>query len=281
MRDVSRRDFLGVAIAAGVRLRHQTGEKVSFYLGGRLLFEYRYDPSRPKTYVHPLCAPDGSEITLDGPADHVHHRGLMLAWSDVNGFDFWGEVNPGPHGRIVHRRFQRIGGRQVVAINHWIAEQKVLLVERRIIRALDAGWLEWESELRPAAGPVTLAADKHVYNGLGIRFAHDLDRGSVLNANGTADIKRANGEAAVWCAYYGSAGAAIFDHPSNPRHPTPFFVMNEPFGYLSAAPTFREPLRLEPGGALRLRYAVVAFAGAPQNLDKLYESWASRSERSA
>jgi hypothetical protein len=24
---------------------------------------------------------DGTPVTLDGPEDHVHHRGLMVAWS--------------------------------------------------------------------------------------------------------------------------------------------------------------------------------------------------------
>ncbi|MEK7406247.1 MAG: PmoA family protein [Acidobacteriota bacterium] len=280
MANVSRREFLAAAAAARLRLDHVKGEKVSFRHGERLLFEYRYAASRPKTYVHPLCAPDGSAITLDGPADHVHHRGVMLAWSDVNGFDFWGEVNPGAHGQMVHQRFERIGDRHVTAINHWIAEGKVLLIERQTVRALDPGWLEWESELKPARERVTLSAEKHVYNGLGVRFAHSLDRGGVLNARGTTDIKQANGEAAAWCAYHGPGprghpGGAIFDHPKNPRHPTPFFVMNEPYGYLSAAPTFREPFRLEPGQSLRLRYAVVAFTGAPGQLDRLYSKWAS------
>lgn len=73
-----------------------------------------------------------------------------------------------------------------------------------------------------------------------------------------------------------AGGAGIFDHPKKPRHPTPFFVMNQPFGYLSAAPTFPEPFRLAPGQSLRLRYAVIVFTGAPgrEQFNRLSPQWA-------
>lgn len=273
----------GLALAA----RHPAivdskGRKLSFFDGERLLFEYQYSTDRPKPYVHPLYAPDGSSITLDSPKDHPHHRGLMIGWNDINGFQFWGEGAPN-QGMIVHQRFENIREKppaSVTAVNHWIAGDNVLLVERRTVRALalasDCVAVEWESELAPHGQMVTLSAAKHPYDGLGLRFIAAMDKGKVLNAKGTAEIERADGEEADWCAYYGgSYGCAIFDHPSNPRHPTAFFVMNQPFGYLSAAPTFREPFRLNAGEALRLRYAVVSFLGAPERdrLDKLYKKW--------
>ncbi len=290
---ISRRGLLTAATLAPlwaappVRLVDHEGEKVSFLAGERLLFEYRYSASRPKTYVHPFCAPDGSAISVDSPPDHVHHRGLMLAWSVVNGFDFWGEVNPAPHGQIIHQRFEPFHRTMPVgltSIEHWIADGKLLLVERRTIRvpkvAPDAVWLDWTTELTPAADPVMVAAGKHVYDGLGIRFVSTMDGGGVLNAEGTTTIKAANGERAAWCAYHGmlnqrDAGVAIFDHPGNPRHPTPFFVMNHPFGYLSAAPTFRKPFPLKRGQRLRLRYAVVSSFGKPEaeRLEKMYREW--------
>jgi hypothetical protein len=277
---ISRRSVLAAAAGpwrpAAIEAVEGPGEKVSFRRGIRLLWEYRFSAALPKPYVHPLCAPDGRAVTLDSPPDHVHHRGLMLAWSDVNGFDFWGEVNPGRHGRIVQRGrpvLRRKGPPAVMALNHWVAEGRLLLAERRSLRAIapapEAVWVEWESELRAAAEPVTLSAAGHVYNGLGIRFGREMDGGRVLNARGTTQIQQADGEPSEWCAYWGGApeavyGVAIFDHPENPRYPTPFFVMRAPFGYLSAAPTYREPFRLRPGEALRLRWAVAVFAGPPE-----------------
>jgi len=286
---MTRRELLAAALApAGphIQVTHAAGVKVSFHAGQRLLFEYRYAPSRPKPYVHPFCAPDGTPLTIDSPADHVHHRGLMLAWSNVAGFDFWGETNPGAHGQIIHQRFEQAPSAEgLAAINRWAAEGKPLLEERRQVRPLQPGpdfeGLEWTSALRAAGDPVTLDASKHVYNGLGIRFVRSMDLGMVLNARGTRTIEQANGEDAAWCCYYGglkdrhTAGVAILNHPSNPRHPAPFFVMNKPFGYLAAAPTFREPFRLMRERALVLRWAVVSFLGepSPERLAALYRKW--------
>jgi len=275
------------------RIFDSSPEKVVFARGDRTLFEYRYAANRPKTYVHPLYAPNGAPISQDSPADHVHHRGLMLAWSNIKGFDFWGEVNPDvPHGRIVHRQFEKLGfGRahtpEFIAVNHWIADGNVLVVERRTLRAPDldrtATWLEWESELRAGDAPVTLSAEGHPYDGLGIRFIASMDKGTVLNSNGTATIEAANGEPACWCAYTGSLGSgsctvAIFNAPANPRHPSPFFVMNTPFGYLSAAPTFKQPFELPKNQALRLKYAVAVWNGQADRrvLDKSYRRWSGK-----
>lgn len=283
----------GRAASRRTRATDYPGEKVIFSRGDRKLFEYRYSADRPKTYVHPLYAPNGAPVTQDSPADHVHHRGLMLAWSDIKGFDFWGEVNPdAPHGRIVHQKFKRrfngSGDKpEFVEVNHWTADGKVLLVEQRTIRAPNvdgnATWLQWESELRVTGEPVELSAKGHPYDGLGIRFVASMDRGGALNSNGTSRIEAANGEPACWCAYTGALGSgpctvAIFDAPDNPRHPAPFFVMNTPFGYLSAAPTFRQPFDLGKGQTIRLRYGVAVWNGPAERttLDKAYEDWSGK-----
>jgi hypothetical protein len=271
-------------------LKHTKGEKISFSAAGRLLFESRYTPARPKTYVHPFCAPDGSPLTLDGPADHIHHRGVTIGWSNVNGYEFFGEDNPGlPKGRIVHQRFEKMAETPyptVTAINHWVGGDEVFVIERRTIAApAQVGgmvWMLWDSELRAAKAGTVLRTDKAVYNGLGIRLIHEMDGGRVLNSDGRDSVASANGQRAAWAAYSGAlpsggtAGIALFDHPSNPRHPTPFFVMNR-FGYISAAPTFYEPLPLEESKPLQFRFAVVGFLGEArrENLDRWFRSWAS------
>ena len=51
----------------------------------------------------------------------------MVAWSALDGIDFWGEVNPAPHGQIVHQRFERLREKppvEIIALNHWLAEGK-------------------------------------------------------------------------------------------------------------------------------------------------------------
>lgn len=272
--------------ADGLRVADTKGEKVAVTHGGKTLLEYQYSASRPKSYVHPLCLTDGQPVTLDGPEDHVHHRGLMVAWSEVNGIDFWGEVNPARHGQIVHQRFERLlekPAADIVSINHWIAEGKLLLTERRTVRVppplAEGVWLDWITELTAANEPVKLAAGDHVYNGLGIRFAPRMDGGNVLNSNDTNSIDKVNGEKAVWCAYHGAgAGVAFFDHAGNPRHPNPFFVMNKAFGYMSAAPTFYKPFDLAPGQSIRFHWGVLAFRGRIKSdvLQRRFADWSKK-----
>jgi len=275
----------------GLRITQMDGERAVFAFGDIPLLEYRYAGRLPKPYVHPFYAPNGAALTLDSPFDHKHHRGVMIGWTDINGYDFWGEPEStrGPHGVVAHKRVESVRGGELTAIEHWEAGGQLLLVERRTLRAHAPGkeirTLDWESELRPGRLAVTLKAHKLQFDGLGIRFARKMDGGETLNSEGTRLLKQVNGQPAFWCAYCGeweSGGAgsvAIFDHPSNPRHPTPFFVMNQPFGYLSAAPTFHAPLALSPGQMLSFRYRVVALTGRPNKarLDRLYQAWKSTS----
>jgi hypothetical protein len=143
--------------------------------------------------------------------------------------------------------------------------------------------MQWESELQASRPGIVLRANKAVYNGLGIRVVRSMDGGRVLNSAGADTVADVNGQAASWAAYSGAlqsgatAGLVIFDHPSNPRYPTPFFVMNKAFGYISAAPTFREPLPLDASKAVRLRFAVVSFMGDARRgeIDGWFKSWSA------
>ncbi len=284
---LSRRSYLLMGAAAVSRpplaARDEEDSGIRFLSGSRPLFTYRYSATRPKPYVHPLFAPDGLPVTQDGPRDHVHHRGLMLAWSGVDGIDFWGETNPARHGREVHVRFAKRSKTSLTSLIHWNAEGRLLLVESRTITAPqqppDLTLLDWDSTLK-APQAVRLGTDGHIYDGLGLRVAGSMDFGEVLNSNGTTTIQQANGEPAAWCAYSGklgtgTAGIAIFDHPGNPRHPSPFFVMNDKFGYMSAAPTFREDFHLSKGQELHFRWRVAVWNGTKrrEEIARLYKTW--------
>lgn len=43
------------------------------------------DPSEPGrlNYIHPLYAPDGTLLTEDRPADHLHQRGVFWSWHQI------------------------------------------------------------------------------------------------------------------------------------------------------------------------------------------------------
>ncbi len=85
----------------------------------------------------------------------------------------------------------------------------------------------------------------------------------------------------AWCAFHGPTAegpvtVAVFDHPSNPRHPATHFMMPAPFAYLSATLNlWKQPLRVQAGAPLRLCYGVAIWDGevSADQVEQLYRRW--------
>ena len=69
-------------------------------------------------------------------------------------------------------------------------------------------------------------------------------------------------------------GLTLFDHPSNPNHPSVFHVRND--GWMGASLTHDAPLTLERGESLRLRYGILVHEGVPERqvLDAVWQEFA-------
>ncbi len=85
---------------------------------------------------------------------------------------------------------------------------------------------------------------------------------------------------ARWMAYASQAGdkpvtVAIFDAPTNPRHPNKIFTMR-PFAYLSATlDVARQPLTVKNDAPLTLRWGAAAWDGRvdAEAVEKVYQAW--------
>ncbi|MBI2497331.1 MAG: PmoA family protein [Opitutae bacterium] len=107
------------------------------------------------------------------------------------------------------------------------------------------------------------------YAGLSFRGDRFLDAVTVRTSTGRTDLD-AQRLPAQWAALTGTvdgrpAGIALFDHPSNPRHPTPwYFVLKKsrggaphsPFWFVNAAFLNNQPFTLAPGQPLVRRHLV-------------------------
>jgi len=203
--------------------------------------------------------------------DHPHHRSLWFAHGAVNGQDFWTERKTS--GRIAHRGFAEIlSGTQsgvIRTLNDWVsAEGKTVCTDEEMIKFYapkdEAIILDYEITLRASNGEVTLGDTKE--GTFAIRLAESMralkplvkgekakpGEGHIVLSTGVRDdgasaaaAKDAKKEAvtwgkrAAWCDYYGPVGTnivgvAIFDHPSNPRHPTWWHVRD--YGLFAANP---------------------------------------------
>ncbi len=261
-------------------------QDVTVRQGQKLLVRYRYAGVPKKPYVAEMASPGGVNVLRDAPADHLHHHGLMFAWS-VDGVNFWEEASP-QAGSQIHRqwtdlRIDSTGGAERAVLQEQLvwetADGDALLQERRTLTIAAAAegrptMLIWQADFTPgddAVAAVTIAGAK--YNGLGARLIKPMDapEGLHFNATGGTKVAGTNGRRASWSAYTAPIGpdkqatVAMFDAPTNPRHPCEWFTMGEkpPFAYLSATlGVGTKPLKLELGKTISVRFGVVVFDGA-------------------
>jgi hypothetical protein len=264
-------------------------------IGHRPIMQYRYDCVPYKPYVRELFTPAGVQVLRDAPADHWHHHGVMFAIG-VNNVSFWTEWRA--KGRQVQRsldgpQLEQRDGLAVATIKQgldWLVseEERPVLAERRELSVyagagLDATLLTWRSELTTPREQVTLGGSH--YYGLGLRFAQRFDRiGRIVNATDEkGELVRGDERLfrVPWSAYVVAKGerpitVAMFDHPSNPRHPAVMFTMTRPFAFLSATLNlWRDPLVLKRDQKLTLTYGVAAWDGAVEKatIAMLYDRW--------
>ncbi|HEX6971111.1 MAG TPA: DUF6807 family protein, partial [Limnochordia bacterium] len=199
----------------------------------------------------------------------------------------WDALTLGPDGALLQERLTW----HDVRGEPWIEERRTLRVHEP--ESDDELLLTVTTELAalPGRGPFRFTSpmiegrpDPSGYSGLALRLARAMTGGRIVNAAGTSGPE-AMGQRAAWLHYAakldGSAklcGAAVFDHPDNPRHPSPFFVRATPFGMINPAFCWDEPYELREGAPLRLTYGVWVHAGeaGPERVADVYARWVGR-----
>jgi|GEM_PF-216356 len=242
---------------------------------GKPAAEYHAECAPFKPYVAQLYSPSGVGVLRDNVADHLHHHGLMFALG-VNGVDFWSEKPT--CGKQVERQLETSDKSLTQYLDWTSPDGKVLMIEERIVKAHQGPvtLLTWRSRLS-SKDEVALTGSH--YFGLGMRFVTEMDKiAQFMNsANATGDVVRRSERltSAKWnaCIAHGVT-VALFDHPSNLRHPSRMFTMNAPFAYQSATLNlWKEPFTLkEP---LDLRYGVAVWDGeqAAEEIERQYQRW--------
>ena len=227
---------------------------------------------RKRPHVHPLATPSGKVLTRDAPPDHPWHHALWFAVKFVNGDNFWEEV--APYGVVRHVDDTTL---------HWIRPDRetVAIVERRSITEVDIGAddayaLDWAVELEPQTDVVldtTPFTTWGGYGGLSLRGRSDWRDTRLLLADGS-EHDRVLGTPSPWCDLSGdvdgaSAGVLMLNHPTNPRHPVPWYGSSKAPTYgeegwsnfFNAAFLWDGPLEVGAHESLRFRYRVVVHDG--------------------
>jgi hypothetical protein len=209
----------------------------------------------------------------------------------INGVDFWSESG----GSVKHDSLRIDAGKnQFVATSNWIRNDGIPVcsdestyqfgaaaglrwIDVTIIFRADHGLVEFEDTKE---GTFAIRTNPNLRLSPDDKLGVEKVTGHALNSNGTTGAA-IWGESANWVYYWGeindeTVGIAIFDHPSNLRHPTTWhareygLIAANPFGwhYFKNEPKGAGAFVLNSGQTLALRYRV-AFQLGQQTADDL------------
>ena len=280
---------------------HKTGDAVDAIevsIDGKPFTTFQYGATVAKPYLAPVRSASGKVVTRGFPMeeiagesrDHLHHTGLWFSYDDVNGVKLW-ENHPSytkPRmGREVVTKTEDSGNTLKAVIEWRDPEGKVLLVENRDMT------FSGDAKLRTIEFRITLTAAQDVTLGdtkegaFAIRLAEPFTErkgGKMTNAEGLATMKNVWGKRSNWVDYTADLageklGVAMFDHASNPRHPTYWhardyglFALN-PFGQNAFDDKQEESKwKLAKDEKVAFRWMVVVHPG-DADLAKIYSEW--------
>lgn len=259
--------------AAGVKLIEKD-DRITVEVNGKLFTEYRFkEPQRP--FFYPVIGPTGvpiirhwpiAEGSPDEARDHPHHKSLWFTHGAINGVDFWADGK----GKIVHDKFVEVSSGPkvgvIVAQNKYVApDGKVVCTDTRTHRfysTSEGRIMDFEVAIHASHGEVTMGDTKE--GAMAIRLNPTMQLtptkamkargatigGHIVNSEGITD-GNTWGKRAAWCDYHGPVngeivGVAIFDHPSNPRHPTWWHVRD--YGLFAVNPFGIHDFEKKPAG---------------------------------
>ncbi|HLJ11882.1 MAG TPA: PmoA family protein [Planctomycetaceae bacterium] len=264
------------ALAADTVELDKKQSTVEVKIGGKEFTVLHFDKSQAKPFFSPVRADDGAVISrgLENPEDHPHHKGIWCSIDEVNGIKYWAE-----QGKIENRSVELAPANgdpaRIKMVNHWLgADGQSVLIETTEVSFFANRLMGYDMRLAAGSKPVTFDDTKEGM--FGIRVADSLRGkagGQIVNAEGLHGEKECWGQESKWVDYFGNVGGktygvAIFDHPQNFRK-SRFHVRD--YGLFTVSPFGQsaytngklpaDPLVLEPGKSIRLRYGLYVHDG--------------------
>ena len=286
-------------MAADVRLESKE-DRVTVWMGDEVFTEYIFK-GYEKPILYPVIGPAGIEMTRNWPMrdgveneahDHPHHKSIWFGHMEVNGESFW---HSGPTaGTTVHKELS-IDGCTIHSKNDLVGRDGKLVAtdSRELSFAADGEtrMIDYAVTYHASQGDILFGDNKDGQMGIRmnphLRVEGPVANGQAVNSTGvtTTEIW---GKRAEWIDYWGTVngnvvGIAIFDHPSNLRHPTWWHARD--YGLVSANPFGRQDLEgeqaesgdytLPNGESLTFRHRFVFHRGDAQaaGIEAHYRKW--------
>ncbi len=238
-----------------------------------------------RPYLHPVRDPSGRVVlTDDQPADHPWQHGIFTGFHRVNGFNYWKE----DEGR---QRFVRLLDlKEAVdrvswrALIEWVAPNGSVGIEEEDGIAIhapesaDACVIDFDLLLRARTPDVNFG--KFFVGGLSVRMPWDQTnpRQTHLNSNG-ARGRDCEQKRAAWCNVerpFGNDifGFAVFDHPTNPNHPSGWRVDEQ--GLINPNVSMLGDWSLPAGKEQVFHYRILVYKGpaSAETLNRPFQAFA-------
>jgi hypothetical protein len=254
----------------------KTGSKISVTIGNKFFTNYIFSDDEKYPFFYPVNGPvSGGSVTSMRNANYPHHSSLFFGSDLVNGGNYWQEGLE--RGRIisVNAQILKQGGDTVVITDECIwsrpgAISPIKDTRTYTITAPSESLSQIDVEIRmETLMDVTIKKTNHSL--FSARMAADLavtNGGSMINAEGNSGEKETFGKNSPWMDFYGKRGntvegLAIFQHPSNPWYPSPWFTRD--YGFMSPTPMYwpdnGKETFMKKGTLLTLRYRVLVHSG--------------------
>jgi hypothetical protein len=254
----------------------KVGSKINITIGDKYFTSYIFSEDEKYPFLYPVNGPlSGGSVTSMRNADYPHHSSLFFGCDQVNGGNYWQEGLD--RGRIISLKAKIVkqGGDTVIITDECIWSRPAAISPVRdtrkiIITAPDATVRQIDIEIKmEMLTDVTIPKTNHSL--FSIRMAADLsvlNGGTMINAEGLKNEEETFGKASPWIDYYGRRGdvvegLAIFQHPTNPWFPSPWFTRD--YGFMSPTPMYwpenGTSTFLKKGMVLNLRYRVIVHTG--------------------
>jgi hypothetical protein len=293
-------------------VHHEADRTVAVTVEGQVFTKLRYN-TFAKPILWPLHGPGGVRMTRDWPMkpdtpgddqDHPHHKSVWFTHGDVNGVDFWSESEKA--GRVVTTAVPRAeidpDGRALIELkNEWRApDGRVICTDATVIRCSlegNARLIDYTITVAATHGRVTFGDTKEGTMAVRTRPELNVDRKNPLAAGSARNREGLIGKAlwgvkSAWVDYQAPvagtiAGLALFDHPSNLRHPTTWHARD--YGLIAANPFgLHDFSKNQPKGAgthvipegqtTTWRYGIHLYQGLTKatTIDASWAAWAGR-----
>jgi hypothetical protein len=259
--------------------------QASFLVSGNEKLRWHFDPKYERPFFYPFNGPSGQSLTRmghPGAPNHDHHRSVWFAHNSVEGENFWANNTKARIRQKMWLNYQDGEKEAVMAVRlGWFGGDGRELLEQDLVAALSPGPLDGESFLdlqstfRATLDKVKLGSTNFGF--LAVRVAKNISAhfggGKLTNSHGMEGEPDIFGQSAQWMDYSGpvpsykeganpglrTEGITYFDHPGNPRHPVHWHVRVD--GWMGASFNMHEPLVLDKGKPLVLRYLLHAHNG--------------------